>query len=226
MYSAITPKNSELLKKTRERESLAREGRIKRLAQERLDWSQKRCSNRQEVVSKNKETAKKIKEIINKGLENAKKVQEQKLAVMKARQAREKAEKSIVQDIMTQKSKNAYLERKLQEELEKTQENVRLIKKLKEQEIELMADLQTTINTSMDMIEQAKDTPYLSKYHDKLSRRVKTSMNNTKVGTITLELNEDQRICFFYLNKHSLSLIHICRCRRYAVCRSRWSPYH
>eukprot|EP00826_Nyctotherus_ovalis_P031126 TRINITY_DN24848_c0_g1_i1.p1 TRINITY_DN24848_c0_g1~~TRINITY_DN24848_c0_g1_i1.p1 ORF type:complete len:192 (-),score=35.87 TRINITY_DN24848_c0_g1_i1:11-586(-) len=26
--------------------------------------------------------------------------------------------------------------------------------------------------------------------------------------------------------KESLSLIHICRCRRYAVCRSRWSPYH
>ena len=23
-----------------------------------------------------------------------------------------------------------------------------------------------------------------------------------------------------------LSLIHIRRCRRYAVCRSRWSPYH
>eukprot|EP00826_Nyctotherus_ovalis_P062829 TRINITY_DN9152_c0_g1_i8.p1 TRINITY_DN9152_c0_g1~~TRINITY_DN9152_c0_g1_i8.p1 ORF type:complete len:185 (-),score=26.43 TRINITY_DN9152_c0_g1_i8:14-568(-) len=27
-----------------------------------------------------------------------------------------------------------------------------------------------------------------------------------------------------YISK--LSLIHICRCRRYAVCRSRWSPYH
>eukprot|EP00826_Nyctotherus_ovalis_P054775 TRINITY_DN7201_c0_g1_i15.p1 TRINITY_DN7201_c0_g1~~TRINITY_DN7201_c0_g1_i15.p1 ORF type:complete len:407 (-),score=89.65 TRINITY_DN7201_c0_g1_i15:22-1242(-) len=27
-------------------------------------------------------------------------------------------------------------------------------------------------------------------------------------------------------NSESLSLIHICRCRRYAVCRSRWSPYH
>ena len=25
---------------------------------------------------------------------------------------------------------------------------------------------------------------------------------------------------------HVLSLIHIWRCRRYAVCRSRWSPYH
>ena len=23
-----------------------------------------------------------------------------------------------------------------------------------------------------------------------------------------------------------LSLIHICRCRRYSLCRSRWSPYH
>eukprot|EP00826_Nyctotherus_ovalis_P034326 TRINITY_DN2839_c0_g1_i10.p1 TRINITY_DN2839_c0_g1~~TRINITY_DN2839_c0_g1_i10.p1 ORF type:complete len:316 (-),score=41.43 TRINITY_DN2839_c0_g1_i10:22-891(-) len=27
-------------------------------------------------------------------------------------------------------------------------------------------------------------------------------------------------------NIFHLSLIHICRCRRYAVCRSRWSPYH
>eukprot|EP00826_Nyctotherus_ovalis_P046272 TRINITY_DN5207_c0_g2_i1.p1 TRINITY_DN5207_c0_g2~~TRINITY_DN5207_c0_g2_i1.p1 ORF type:complete len:157 (+),score=52.94 TRINITY_DN5207_c0_g2_i1:67-537(+) len=25
--------------------------------------------------------------------------------------------------------------------------------------------------------------------------------------------------------QNNLSLIHICRCRRYAVCRSRWSPY-
>eukprot|EP00826_Nyctotherus_ovalis_P016884 TRINITY_DN14924_c0_g2_i2.p1 TRINITY_DN14924_c0_g2~~TRINITY_DN14924_c0_g2_i2.p1 ORF type:complete len:108 (+),score=26.47 TRINITY_DN14924_c0_g2_i2:53-376(+) len=30
-----------------------------------------------------------------------------------------------------------------------------------------------------------------------------------------------------YMSKANyLSLIHICRCRRYAVCRSRWSPYH
>ena len=28
------------------------------------------------------------------------------------------------------------------------------------------------------------------------------------------------------LLKDALSLIHIWRCRRYAVCRSRWSPYH
>eukprot|EP00826_Nyctotherus_ovalis_P018386 TRINITY_DN15506_c0_g2_i1.p2 TRINITY_DN15506_c0_g2~~TRINITY_DN15506_c0_g2_i1.p2 ORF type:complete len:147 (-),score=47.36 TRINITY_DN15506_c0_g2_i1:12-452(-) len=28
------------------------------------------------------------------------------------------------------------------------------------------------------------------------------------------------------IGNSDLSLIHICRCRRYAVCRSRWSPYH
>eukprot|EP00826_Nyctotherus_ovalis_P008116 TRINITY_DN12095_c0_g1_i1.p1 TRINITY_DN12095_c0_g1~~TRINITY_DN12095_c0_g1_i1.p1 ORF type:complete len:201 (-),score=41.92 TRINITY_DN12095_c0_g1_i1:17-619(-) len=28
------------------------------------------------------------------------------------------------------------------------------------------------------------------------------------------------------MKPENLSLIHICRCRRYAVCRSRWSPYH
>ena len=29
-----------------------------------------------------------------------------------------------------------------------------------------------------------------------------------------------------WTNAYALSLIHIWRCRRYAVCRSRWSPYH
>eukprot|EP00826_Nyctotherus_ovalis_P055470 TRINITY_DN7364_c0_g1_i17.p1 TRINITY_DN7364_c0_g1~~TRINITY_DN7364_c0_g1_i17.p1 ORF type:complete len:218 (+),score=45.46 TRINITY_DN7364_c0_g1_i17:603-1256(+) len=41
----------------------------------------------------------------------------------------------------------------------------------------------------------------------------------------------EQQIKSEILLRHSsshitLSLIHICRCRRYAVCRSRWSPYH
>eukprot|EP00826_Nyctotherus_ovalis_P004726 TRINITY_DN11043_c0_g2_i1.p3 TRINITY_DN11043_c0_g2~~TRINITY_DN11043_c0_g2_i1.p3 ORF type:complete len:203 (+),score=52.07 TRINITY_DN11043_c0_g2_i1:1901-2509(+) len=35
----------------------------------------------------------------------------------------------------------------------------------------------------------------------------------------------EQDVKAFFTNKR-LSLIHICRCRRYAVCRSRWSPYH
>ena len=29
-----------------------------------------------------------------------------------------------------------------------------------------------------------------------------------------------------YDDGHKLSLIHICRCRRSTLCRSRWSPYH
>eukprot|EP00826_Nyctotherus_ovalis_P021732 TRINITY_DN17071_c0_g1_i2.p2 TRINITY_DN17071_c0_g1~~TRINITY_DN17071_c0_g1_i2.p2 ORF type:complete len:107 (+),score=22.97 TRINITY_DN17071_c0_g1_i2:413-733(+) len=43
-----------------------------------------------------------------------------------------------------------------------------------------------------------------------------TAGNKAKSEGIVLEFN----------NKEDLSLIHICRCRRYAVCRSRWSPYH
>eukprot|EP00826_Nyctotherus_ovalis_P027855 TRINITY_DN21826_c0_g1_i1.p2 TRINITY_DN21826_c0_g1~~TRINITY_DN21826_c0_g1_i1.p2 ORF type:complete len:134 (-),score=4.25 TRINITY_DN21826_c0_g1_i1:10-411(-) len=36
----------------------------------------------------------------------------------------------------------------------------------------------------------------------------------------------NDRLDFTTLVCQYLSLIHICRCRRYAVCRSRWSPYH
>eukprot|EP00826_Nyctotherus_ovalis_P021335 TRINITY_DN16866_c0_g1_i1.p1 TRINITY_DN16866_c0_g1~~TRINITY_DN16866_c0_g1_i1.p1 ORF type:complete len:241 (+),score=46.44 TRINITY_DN16866_c0_g1_i1:133-855(+) len=43
----------------------------------------------------------------------------------------------------------------------------------------------------------------------------------------------EQEVMLTRMNLHDktplgsiLSLIHICRCRRYAVCRSRWSPYH
>eukprot|EP00826_Nyctotherus_ovalis_P043343 TRINITY_DN4553_c0_g1_i1.p1 TRINITY_DN4553_c0_g1~~TRINITY_DN4553_c0_g1_i1.p1 ORF type:complete len:235 (+),score=38.94 TRINITY_DN4553_c0_g1_i1:34-705(+) len=36
----------------------------------------------------------------------------------------------------------------------------------------------------------------------------------------------DHRKLKVSLKGRVLSLIHICRCRRYAVCRSRWSPYH
>eukprot|EP00826_Nyctotherus_ovalis_P058883 TRINITY_DN8141_c0_g1_i2.p1 TRINITY_DN8141_c0_g1~~TRINITY_DN8141_c0_g1_i2.p1 ORF type:complete len:285 (+),score=109.53 TRINITY_DN8141_c0_g1_i2:155-1009(+) len=40
------------------------------------------------------------------------------------------------------------------------------------------------------------------------------------INTIGIETEESQH------DNLKLSLIHICRCRRYAVCRSRWSPYH
>ena len=41
-----------------------------------------------------------------------------------------------------------------------------------------------------------------------------------------LEGNLDIIMRPFFAFRQKLSLIHIWRCRRYAVCRSRWSPYH
>eukprot|EP00826_Nyctotherus_ovalis_P021904 TRINITY_DN17151_c0_g2_i1.p1 TRINITY_DN17151_c0_g2~~TRINITY_DN17151_c0_g2_i1.p1 ORF type:complete len:409 (-),score=83.45 TRINITY_DN17151_c0_g2_i1:12-1238(-) len=41
-----------------------------------------------------------------------------------------------------------------------------------------------------------------------------------------LVFNEKEFITETLRKDFHLSLIHICRCRRYAVCRSRWSPYH
>eukprot|EP00826_Nyctotherus_ovalis_P022573 TRINITY_DN17473_c0_g1_i1.p1 TRINITY_DN17473_c0_g1~~TRINITY_DN17473_c0_g1_i1.p1 ORF type:complete len:159 (-),score=38.60 TRINITY_DN17473_c0_g1_i1:9-485(-) len=43
----------------------------------------------------------------------------------------------------------------------------------------------------------------------------------SKPKTVSLKYT-DSTLSYDY----QLSLIHICRCRRYAVCRSRWSPYH
>eukprot|EP00826_Nyctotherus_ovalis_P053379 TRINITY_DN692_c0_g1_i1.p1 TRINITY_DN692_c0_g1~~TRINITY_DN692_c0_g1_i1.p1 ORF type:complete len:144 (+),score=39.71 TRINITY_DN692_c0_g1_i1:1284-1715(+) len=42
---------------------------------------------------------------------------------------------------------------------------------------------------------------------------------NVKYQPFFISVNNDMK-------GYVLSLIHICRCRRYAVCRSRWSPYH
>eukprot|EP00826_Nyctotherus_ovalis_P014444 TRINITY_DN14029_c0_g1_i4.p2 TRINITY_DN14029_c0_g1~~TRINITY_DN14029_c0_g1_i4.p2 ORF type:complete len:206 (+),score=44.18 TRINITY_DN14029_c0_g1_i4:459-1076(+) len=58
-------------------------------------------------------------------------------------------------------------------------------------------------------------TPKLNKNSMALnSRRNSKKLEATKQSGKVAELHK------------SLSLIHICRCRRYAVCRSRWSPYH
>ena len=40
----------------------------------------------------------------------------------------------------------------------------------------------------------------------------------TRVGKASLNLKK--------FSAQDLSLIHICRCRRSTLCRSRWSPYH
>eukprot|EP00826_Nyctotherus_ovalis_P004286 TRINITY_DN10916_c0_g1_i20.p1 TRINITY_DN10916_c0_g1~~TRINITY_DN10916_c0_g1_i20.p1 ORF type:complete len:409 (+),score=165.54 TRINITY_DN10916_c0_g1_i20:73-1299(+) len=47
-------------------------------------------------------------------------------------------------------------------------------------------------------------------------------LNEKNIQRTKFKLRELNALCLYLF----LSLIHICRCRRYAVCRSRWSPYH
>ena len=51
------------------------------------------------------------------------------------------------------------------------------------------------------------------------------SLTYTSIFFSPLELTLDWST-LFTVRPLNLSLIHIWRCRRYAVCRSRWSPYH
>eukprot|EP00826_Nyctotherus_ovalis_P031782 TRINITY_DN2552_c0_g5_i1.p1 TRINITY_DN2552_c0_g5~~TRINITY_DN2552_c0_g5_i1.p1 ORF type:complete len:557 (-),score=100.66 TRINITY_DN2552_c0_g5_i1:17-1687(-) len=54
-------------------------------------------------------------------------------------------------------------------------------------------------------------------------------MGDTKLANACQELFmliSDSATASYVATVVILSLIHICRCRRYAVCRSRWSPYH
>eukprot|EP00826_Nyctotherus_ovalis_P004727 TRINITY_DN11044_c0_g1_i2.p1 TRINITY_DN11044_c0_g1~~TRINITY_DN11044_c0_g1_i2.p1 ORF type:complete len:125 (-),score=42.94 TRINITY_DN11044_c0_g1_i2:10-384(-) len=58
---------------------------------------------------------------------------------------------------------------------------------------------------------------------DQLLDGVKIKAGNT---SLRQELINAFRVFDSKNTGYVLSLIHICRCRRYAVCRSRWSPYH
>jgi len=168
-YLYLTIKNIQIQKEAKEAEWKELKERTIKFTQQRLDRSQKRKNSRQEVINKNKEKAKSIKEVVNKGLEHIKKLHEQKLAVLKTKQAKEKVEKAI-----TQRMQNN-IESRLKKEVERAQANTELLKKLKEQELELTNGLQNTINTSMEVIDQAKETPYPSIYYNKLSKNVKKS---------------------------------------------------
>eukprot|EP00826_Nyctotherus_ovalis_P028475 TRINITY_DN22497_c0_g1_i2.p1 TRINITY_DN22497_c0_g1~~TRINITY_DN22497_c0_g1_i2.p1 ORF type:complete len:355 (-),score=79.66 TRINITY_DN22497_c0_g1_i2:8-1072(-) len=60
-----------------------------------------------------------------------------------------------------------------------------------------------------------------------LLKNEKTFTQSIKTKKIANYLSQQKRLSGqFRSNTIGLSLIHICRCRRYAVCRSRWSPYH
>eukprot|EP00826_Nyctotherus_ovalis_P031163 TRINITY_DN24879_c0_g1_i4.p1 TRINITY_DN24879_c0_g1~~TRINITY_DN24879_c0_g1_i4.p1 ORF type:complete len:268 (-),score=63.62 TRINITY_DN24879_c0_g1_i4:14-817(-) len=56
-------------------------------------------------------------------------------------------------------------------------------------------------------------------------RKEKDSKENNEFTLVEPIKMPREELKFGFLPEY-LSLIHICRCRRYAVCRSRWSPYH
>eukprot|EP00826_Nyctotherus_ovalis_P003833 TRINITY_DN10791_c0_g2_i2.p2 TRINITY_DN10791_c0_g2~~TRINITY_DN10791_c0_g2_i2.p2 ORF type:complete len:124 (-),score=0.40 TRINITY_DN10791_c0_g2_i2:19-390(-) len=60
-----------------------------------------------------------------------------------------------------------------------------------------------------------------------ISHEQESEIEKTIPERANLSIKERSRDSHILLETHVLlSLIHICRCRRYAVCRSRWSPYH
>eukprot|EP00826_Nyctotherus_ovalis_P061334 TRINITY_DN8717_c0_g1_i2.p1 TRINITY_DN8717_c0_g1~~TRINITY_DN8717_c0_g1_i2.p1 ORF type:complete len:206 (-),score=45.45 TRINITY_DN8717_c0_g1_i2:9-626(-) len=79
------------------------------------------------------------------------------------------------------------------------------------------------VNTTSGIFKSSKEIV------DKLNELHREGLNREKLRRIK-ENNEKSDIIIGDLRtKYGtlyLSLIHICRCRRYAVCRSRWSPYH
>ena len=56
-----------------------------------------------------------------------------------------------------------------------------------------------------------------------------SSQTSTNYSSQYITFNPGKEIREFQINNlfiFNLSLIHIWRCRRYSLCRSRWSPYH
>ena len=53
-----------------------------------------------------------------------------------------------------------------------------------------------------------------------------TPVSTARAITDPMEFSKSLPTNHFISSLMALSLIHIWRCRRYAVCRSRWSPYH
>eukprot|EP00826_Nyctotherus_ovalis_P034349 TRINITY_DN2844_c0_g2_i4.p3 TRINITY_DN2844_c0_g2~~TRINITY_DN2844_c0_g2_i4.p3 ORF type:complete len:217 (+),score=65.46 TRINITY_DN2844_c0_g2_i4:468-1118(+) len=88
-------------------------------------------------------------------------------------------------------------------------------KKLKKRVIEALFGVKKTLpfapDSNLDIERKSR--------HKSVKAKVKHENSDKKH-------NEEEKVKTVRENGISLSLIHICRCRRYAVCRSRWSPYH
>eukprot|EP00826_Nyctotherus_ovalis_P031433 TRINITY_DN25122_c0_g1_i1.p1 TRINITY_DN25122_c0_g1~~TRINITY_DN25122_c0_g1_i1.p1 ORF type:complete len:151 (-),score=34.84 TRINITY_DN25122_c0_g1_i1:11-463(-) len=99
-----------------------------------------------------------------------------------------------------------------------------------------MEDLAVTMITPdfsaafRDKTGQNWDAQYKAKVIDRLEKAKFDLRWYTKYTAINGEFGPLFELCRMgnsgKVMEYVLSLIHICRCRRYAVCRSRWSPTH
>eukprot|EP00826_Nyctotherus_ovalis_P016132 TRINITY_DN14649_c0_g1_i2.p1 TRINITY_DN14649_c0_g1~~TRINITY_DN14649_c0_g1_i2.p1 ORF type:complete len:124 (+),score=12.91 TRINITY_DN14649_c0_g1_i2:153-524(+) len=85
---------------------------------------------------------------------------------------------------------------------------------VKELKFEASSNRQIKSNISFTTSKSAATIGLEAKSQDKNSGAIKESSSFVPIKLKTEDIGDN------------LSLIHICRCRRYAVCRSRWSPYH
>eukprot|EP00826_Nyctotherus_ovalis_P005400 TRINITY_DN11216_c0_g2_i1.p1 TRINITY_DN11216_c0_g2~~TRINITY_DN11216_c0_g2_i1.p1 ORF type:complete len:272 (-),score=88.45 TRINITY_DN11216_c0_g2_i1:22-837(-) len=98
------------------------------------------------------------------------------------------------------------------------------------QTTESVQDDAEALDSSENAAEQSKRSSVtellLAFYDSKHLKEIIELINQEAAGKCrkarVITLSKESFLCELY----ELSLIHICRCRRYAVCRSRWSPYH
>eukprot|EP00826_Nyctotherus_ovalis_P013205 TRINITY_DN13530_c0_g1_i4.p1 TRINITY_DN13530_c0_g1~~TRINITY_DN13530_c0_g1_i4.p1 ORF type:complete len:204 (-),score=48.09 TRINITY_DN13530_c0_g1_i4:12-623(-) len=105
----------------------------------------------------------------------------------------------------------------------KEQISIELNDKQKQNETDTIS-LKNELETHIRFIDEK-----LNSHMKECIRNNETQMKNA-IEDINIKLNGTEKKLTDKVDSLSkkliLSLIHICRCRRYAVCRSRWSPYH
>eukprot|EP00826_Nyctotherus_ovalis_P029388 TRINITY_DN23214_c0_g2_i1.p2 TRINITY_DN23214_c0_g2~~TRINITY_DN23214_c0_g2_i1.p2 ORF type:complete len:177 (-),score=63.60 TRINITY_DN23214_c0_g2_i1:10-540(-) len=90
-----------------------------------------------------------------------------------------------------------------------------------------LANIVDKLNTEKRRNEECKNS--IRRIQEKLielSSSESRIIDETETKMRELAADREKRLNRLRDEVMSLSLIHICRCRRYAVCRSRWSPYH
>jgi len=149
--------------------------------QDRISRIQKREENKQKFFTKNKTTAEKLKQSITEGLEKARKIQEQILEQKKAKNLREKVQKSILTGMISARINNLkkdHLKDRLEKERENAQQNIKTLKVLENKEQELVTNLQQTAKNTKELLNKQKIPNYMLGYNGyRIPSSIKKNIN-------------------------------------------------